>query len=223
MKLRISIAERRADVLRCQYFIAETYNKHYGIMFSEDEHDLEARIEPYPQRYLMGTVDGELVAAVGLYTRETYVERYGSITDDELLAMIEEAGVRDAYPTLSKRELTKLVVKEGWEGFGLARLLHTTGHATAFLEADAEAPVVVLVCAKISIIQSLFAPRGRVNSRFLAPFPRYPIHSDYRSDTDTMESRMSIPAVDVPADVRAQSLPIEIELPERRVRSQGAS
>ena len=29
-------------------------------MFSEDMHDLAARIEPYPHRYLMATVDGEL-------------------------------------------------------------------------------------------------------------------------------------------------------------------
>lgn len=223
MKLRISIAERRADVLRCQYFIAEIYNKHYGIMFSEDIHDLEARIEPYPQRYLMGTVDGELVTAVGLYTRDTYVERYGCITDEELMAQVAQAGVADLYPSPVKRELTKLVVKEGWEGLGLARLIHTTGHARAFVEAGTDRPVLVLVCAKVSIIDNLFLPKGRVRARFLAPFPRYPVHSDYRSERDPMESRLTIPEVDVPPDVRAQVLPFEVELPQRATKARDPS
>ena len=122
MKLHISIASRRSEVLRCQYFIAEIYNKHYQIMFSEDIHNLEARIEPYPHRYLMGTVNGELVAAVGLYTRDTYVERYGAITDEEIQSQLLMAGVADQYQGAVKRELTKLVVKQGWEGLGLARL-----------------------------------------------------------------------------------------------------
>lgn len=216
MRLRIAKAERHSEVLRCQYFIAEIYNKHYDIMFSEDIHNLEARIEPYPQRYLMGTVDGELVAALGLYTRDTYVERYGGITDEEIAAQLEEAGVAPHYGTPRKRELTKLVVKEGWEGFGLARHIHRAGMSRAFVEADADRPVVILVCSKISILRAMFAPRGEARARFLAPFPRYPVHAEYRSERDPMESRLTIPEVDVPAEIRDQVLPLEVEIPDRR-------
>lgn len=219
MKLRIAIAERRSDVLRAQYFIAEIYNRHYQIMFSENIHDLEARIEPYPHRYLTGTVDGELVAAIGLYTRDTYVERYGEITEDEIQSQLQSAGVADRYQGAVKRELTKLVVKDGWEGMGLARRLHTVAHAAAFTDAGAAGPVLIMVCGKVSVIEHLFRPRGEVTARFMAPFPRYPVHEEYRSDQDPMESRVTIPAVDVPPQIRGLSLPLELELPERARRA----
>lgn len=221
MRVRVSVATRRAEVLRCQYFIAESYNQHYAIMFSEDVFDLEARIEPYPHRYIMATVEGELVAAMGLYIRETYVERYAGVTDEEIAAELERSGVADQHQGAVKRELTKLVVKDGWHGRGLARLLHDVGHARAFVEADAEGPVLVMVCARLSVYQSLFAPRGVIGSRFLAPFPRYPIHSVYRSEADPMETRMTIPALDVPTELRELSLPYEVDLPERGARKEG--
>lgn len=220
MKFHVSIAERRADVLRCQYFIAESYNKNYDIMFSEDIYDLDARIEPYPQRYLMGTVNGELVAALGLYTRDTYVERYGGVTDEEIQAHLVEAGVADQYEGAVKREVTKLVVKEGWQGFGFIRILHLAAHSRQFLDADAAGPVLVLGCAKVSFLRNIFAPRGRIGSHFLAPFPRYPIHSDYRSEKDPMESRLIIPEVDVPPDVRALTLPLDYEVPDRASKAE---
>ncbi len=212
MKLRLSIASTTADVLRCQYFIAEHYNKHFGIMFSEDIHDLEAKIEPYPHRYLMGTVDGELVATMGLYTHNTYVERYGEITDEDLRLHLEAAGVTAEYQGAEKHELTKLVVREGWEGHGLARLIHVAAHARDFQELDAKGPVLILTCAKVSLLRRMYAPRGAITSRFLASFPRYPIHAAYRSDEDPMESRLTIPSIDVPEELRARRLPDELEL-----------
>ena len=218
MILRISIAKTRAEVLRCQYFIAEIYNKHYQIMFSEDGHDLDARIEPYPQKYLMGTVDGQLVCAVGLYTRNTYVERYGGITDDELQAKLEEAGVSEAYVGATRRELTKLVVRDGWESYGLARTILNAAHSRVFCEGDWDndgRPVLLLICATMSILDRFFAPKGPVRARYLAPFPRYPIHSEYRSEKDPMQSRLIIPDVDIPAALRELALPVELEITAR--------
>ena len=216
MKLRISVAERQADVLRCQYFIAEIYNRRYQIMFSEEVHDLEARIEPYPQRYLMGTVDGELVATLGLYTRNTYVERYGDVTEDDIHAELERAGALEQYAAHTLRELTKLVVADAWEGRGLVALMQRAAHADAFMEREAAAPVLVLVCGKVSLFKHLFYPRTEVRSRFLAPFPRYPMHAAYRTEADPMESRLIIPSVDVPREMREQTLPLEFEIPERK-------
>lgn len=214
MKLRISVAQRQAEVLRCQYFIAEIYNRRYQIMFSEEIHDLESRIEPYPQRYLMGTVNGEIVATLALYTQNTYVERYGGITPEEIRAQLEEAGVSEQYATYSTRELTKLVVADGWNHHGLAHRIHDASYAEAFMESDAEAPVLIFCCGRRKLLSHMFAPRGRVRSRIMAPFPRYAIHSRYRKEDDPMESHLTIPAVDVPDDLRRQVLPIEVELPE---------
>ncbi|MBK9366252.1 MAG: hypothetical protein IPO67_22990 [Deltaproteobacteria bacterium] len=218
MILRISIAKTRAEVLRCQYFIAEIYNRHYQIMFSEDGHDLDARIEPYPQKYLMGTVDGLLVCAFGLYTRNTYVERYGGLTDEEVLGQLEEAGVADRYVGATRRELTKLVVRDGWESFGLARMILNAAHSRMFCEGDWDGdgrPVLLLICGKVSIIERFWAPKGPVRARYLAPFPRYPVHSEYRSEKDPMQSRLIIPDVDIPAALRELTLPVELEITAR--------
>ena len=215
MKLRIAIAERRADQLRCQYFIAENYNQRYGIMFSEDVYDLEARIEPYPHRYILGTVDGEIVVAMGLYTHDTYTERYGDVEDDEIMAVLVEAGVGDQYVGFVRHELTKLVVKAGWEGYGLARVLHEAAHADRFMVGDEARPIVITMCALVSFMEHMLAPKGKVKGRFLAPFPRYPIHAAYRSDADPMETRMTIPSLDVPEALRTLQLPVEVELVRR--------
>lgn len=212
MKVRISIAESRADVLRCQYFIAESYNDRYGIMFSEDVYDLEARIEPYPHRYIMGTVEGEIVVAMGMYTHDTYTQRYGEVTDEDIGAVLEQAGVAEAYAGYVTHELTKLVVRRGWGRYGLARLLHEVAHAESFLVGDEPRPVVVTMCALVSFMEHMLAPKGRISARFLAPFPRYPVHAKYRNDQDPMETRMTIPSLDVPDELRQLRLPVEIEL-----------
>ncbi|MCK6521351.1 hypothetical protein L6R49_07905 [Myxococcota bacterium] len=224
MLLKISIAKTRAEVLRCQYFIAETYNRRYQIMFSEDSHDLDARIEPYPQKYLMGTVDGLIVCAFALYTRDTYVERYGGITDDEVQAELVASGVVDRYVNATRREITKLVVREGWESFGLARHIFHAALSRGFCEGDWDAdgrPVLLLVCATVSILDRFFAPKGPVHSHYLAPFPRYPIHSEYRSEHDPMQSRLIIPEVDIPPEIRELTLPAVFELPARSPKAEG--
>ncbi|MCA9300778.1 MAG: hypothetical protein KDA28_17030 [Phycisphaerales bacterium] len=187
-------------------------------MFSEDVYDLDARIEPYPHRYIMGKVDGEIVVAMGLYTHDTYTERFGEVTDDEIRDVLEGAGVGDQYVGFVRHELTKLVVKSGWEGYGLARRLHEAAHADRFMVGDETRPVVITMCALVSFMEHMLAPKGKIKGRFLAPFPRYPVHSAYRSDQDPMETRMTIPSLDVPEALRTLELPIEVELIRRTVR-----
>src|SRR4029079_949629 len=79
MRFEVCIARSREAHVRCQYAIAEVYNRQYEVVFSEDHHDLEAKIEPWPHRYLMVLRDGDLAATIGLYLRNTYVERFGQV------------------------------------------------------------------------------------------------------------------------------------------------
>jgi hypothetical protein len=44
-------------VLLCRRLIAEVYNRDYEVVFSEDHYDLEAKIEPWPHRFLMALHD----------------------------------------------------------------------------------------------------------------------------------------------------------------------
>ncbi len=70
MRVEVRMAHTREDVARCQYAIAEVYNRQYDVVFSEDHHDLEAKIEPWPHRYLMVLHDATLAATIGLYLPE---------------------------------------------------------------------------------------------------------------------------------------------------------
>jgi hypothetical protein len=90
--------------------IASVYNEQYGVVFSEDVYDLDNKIEPWPHRYLIGSLDGDVVAVCGMYMRSTYVERYGLVTGEDIVAALREAGVDGRYDPSNRREITKLVV-----------------------------------------------------------------------------------------------------------------
>ena len=210
-ELEVRVARRYAEVVRCQYLIAEVYNKHYGIVFSKDCVDLHAKIEPYPHKYVMGLVDGEVVAAAGLYLRDTYVERYGQVTDDDLRAALGADAGR--YDPSRKREYTKLVVKDGFEGSGLGRAFFAASHSRSFLEADASEPTLLVCCAKRSIFTALYDKVG-IHTRNVKPFPYYKVHEKYRSETDPMESRLIAPAIDIPPEWYAHDLPRVVPLRE---------
>ncbi len=91
-------------------------------------------------------------------------------------------------------------------------------HCRGFCEGDWDndgRPVLLLICATMSILDRFFAPKGPVRARYLAPFPRYPIHSEYRSEKDPMQSRLIIPETDIPSELRALTLPVELEISAR--------
>jgi hypothetical protein len=194
LAIEIRMARRQSEVLACQYLIAEVYNRYYDIVFSKDNVDLNAKIEPYPHRYVMGLIDGQLVAAAGLYTNHTYVERYGAVTDQDIARVLQDAGVPDRLHR-PRREYTKLVVHRDWEGYGIGRFFFAVTHSRDFVVGDGEVPL-LLSCAKHSVYHGLYDFVG-VRTRLLKPFPIYKVHERYRSDDDPMDSRLVLPDIDI--------------------------
>ena len=210
MKMLLRRAESRGDVLRCRQLIAEVYNRDYEVVFSEDRYDLEGKVEPWPHRYLMGFCGRVLVAACGLYTRDTYVERFGQVTDDDLRCLLEQAGVAEGYDVTSRREFTKMSVRHEWRGHGIAGWLTGAAHSKHFTEVETDRAIMVF-CAKLSIIDNIFHRAG-LRTRTIKEFPFYKIHELYRSPSDPMESRMIIPRLDIPQRWYELELPGEYEL-----------
>lgn len=209
MKITLRVAESRIDVLRCRRLIAEVYNRDYEVVFSEDHYDLEAKIEPWPHRFLMALHDGELVAACGLYLRDTYVERFGQVSAQDLECQLERAGSRGEYDVACRREFTKMSVSHAWRGRGLAAWLTGAGHSKYFTEVEQDRAVMVF-CAKMSIIDNIFHRAG-LRTRTIKPFPFYKVHELYRSAEDPMESRLIIPRLDIPERWYELALPGEYE------------
>jgi GNAT superfamily N-acetyltransferase len=208
VRLSLRIAATRTEALRCQYLIAQIYNEEYEVLFSDDRYDLSAKIEPWPHRYLMGTIDGELACASGLYMRDTYVERFGDVHEADIRGLVGAAGVGDRYAGAARREITKVVVHKRWRGRGLGRAILAAAHARAFIEQQATTAPLVVFCAKLSIVRNLWDAIG-VRSRTIKPFPFYKVHELYRSDADPMESRLVIPALDIPPRWYDLSIPGE--------------
>ncbi|HXI58745.1 MAG TPA: GNAT family N-acetyltransferase [Polyangia bacterium] len=207
------IAQSRAEVLACQYLVAEVYNKEYEVVFSDDGYDLDAKIEPWPHRYLMGYADGQLVAAAGLYLHNTYVERFGGVSRQEIQAVIETAGGAPRYDAARKREITKVSVLPDKRGFGYGRMLLAAAHSRAFLQVDtpADTPHVLVCCAKKTIWDGLWHRVG-IRTRPIKEFPYYKVHELYRSEEDPMDSRIIVPEIDIPARWYDRSLPGEYEI-----------
>ncbi len=196
MRILVRQADSRGDVMRCRQLIADVYNRDYEVVFSEEHFDLEAKIEPWPHRFLMLVHERELVAACGLYVRNTYVERFGGVTDGDLQAMVDGAGVRATHNVANRREFTKMSVRHTWRGRGISPWLTGAGHSKHFTEVEADGAVMVF-CAKRSIIENIFHRAG-LRTRTIKEFPFYKVHELYRSPTDPMESRLIIPSMDIP-------------------------
>jgi len=199
MKIRLAIASSRAEVLRCQYLIAEVYNQEYNIFFSDDSYDLHGKVEPWPHRYLMATVGGEVAGCIGMYLRDTYVGRFGNVGDDEVRrAVVAAGGDAERWLPERKREPTKLAVHSNYRGFSLGRILLGACHSSAFRDTDGDGQSFLFVaCAKQSIWRSQWGKIG-IQSKVLKPFPIYKVHEDYASPSDPMESRVIIPDLHVP-------------------------
>jgi hypothetical protein len=210
MRFEVRVATSRDDVARCQYAIAEVYNRQYEVVFSNDHHDLEAKIEPWPHRYLMVLYGGALAATLGLYIRHTYVERFGQVASGEFEAALGAPGTREHYDVGRLRELTKLVVQPAYRGRNLSRFTLGCGHARAFCQIDAAAPHLITFCAKRSIVGHVYEPTG-VRCRRVKPFPLYKVHELYRSPDDPMDSYLVVPEADIPSRWYDLRLPGEYE------------
>jgi hypothetical protein len=197
VKVDVRIARTREDVARCQYAIAEVYNRQYEVVFSEDRHDLEAKIEPWPHRYLMVLAGDTLAATIGLYLRNTYVERFGKVEREEFEQALGTPNTKEQYDVSRLREITKLVVQPEFRGQNLARFTLGCGHARAFCQTDGDAPHLITFCSKRSIVGHVYKPTG-LCSRLIKPFPMYKVHELYRSPEDPMDSYLMVPEVDIP-------------------------
>jgi GNAT superfamily N-acetyltransferase len=211
VKVHLSVARSRADILQCQYLVAEAYNTAYAIVFSDDHYDLDAKIEPWPHRYLMCRVNGELAATFGLYLRDPYVERFGRVTDDDVRPLLVDAHADDRFALEGKRELTKLVVRPPYRGTGLGKLMLAAGHSRAFCQMETPRERLVIACAKRSIWKNVYDPMG-IHTRVIKPFPYYRVHEFYRSEDDPMDSRLIIPDLDIPRRWYELEIPGEHEI-----------
>jgi hypothetical protein len=221
--LHIRLAESRADVLRCQQLIAGIYNQAYQVVFSESGYDLEAKIEPWPHRYVMGFFGDDLVCAAGLYLDNTYVERFGQVTPDEFKSVIDEAGAAPRFDWRRKREYTKIVVREDMRGRGLARFFLAATMSRDFLQVGTQPdePAVLVICGKVSILGRMWESIG-IRLRPIKPFPIYRVHELYSSPADPMVTRMIIPEIDIPPKWYNLELPGTYAVTEAKAEAQPA-
>jgi hypothetical protein len=219
MKMRLTVAESEAEVLRCKQLIASVYNRQYGVVFSREGHDLDAKVEPWPHRYLMAVSGEALAATFGLYVRDTYVERFGGIHPEEIEETVALAAPGGEYAGAPRRELTKLVVAPPWRTLGLSPAMYAAAHSRAFLDADLQRPPIVLTCMKRSIHGRVVERLG-IRARHLKTFPVYKVHEQYRSPRDPMDSYLTLPDHDVPPVFRDLVLPGHYDLV--RITERGA-
>ncbi|NEP00061.1 MAG: hypothetical protein F6K58_15545 [Symploca sp. SIO2E9] len=214
LSLQFKIAKSNFEVFKCQSLISEVYYKKLGITFSKSQFDPDAKIELYPHRYLMGLVDDKLVATMGLYLHSTNPERYGKVTGQDISRLLVEAGVANKYSEKDIRELSKFVVKDGWRNQGIGKLLMGIAHSQDFIHMDEDKPHLLVACANRSIF-NYFSDSLGISTRPIKPVPFYKIHEFYRSTHDSMESRLTIPDIDIPAKWYNAKLPREYELVNR--------
>jgi len=212
-RMALRVARTRGDVLQCQYLIAEVYNKEYEVVFSDDSYDLDAKVEPWPHRYLMGLVDDQLVCCMGLYVRQTYVERFGNVSDEEIDALIRESGGSPRFAAARKREITKLSVRPDQRGHGYGGFMLGASMARDFLQVDGvpDEPHILVACSKRSLWDVLWHPAG-IRTRVIKPFPIYKVHERYSSPQDPMDSRLVVPELDIPPRWYDRPIPGEYEV-----------
>jgi hypothetical protein len=201
-------ADRPSDVDASRQLIRDTYRDRYGVSFTGGRPDPVQRVEPWPDRYVLARVGDEVVAAAGVYEQQTYVERFGGVTRDDIGRAALAAG---AVPTRPVVEYTKLVVRPEWSGFGLGATFLAVTHSRGFLAPEGGPTPLVLACGKLSVFASLYE-RARIRTRTLAPFPVYPSHERYRSAVDPMESRVVVPELDLDPIMCALQLPLALDL-----------
>ncbi|RAP32698.1 hypothetical protein DID77_04265 [Candidatus Marinamargulisbacteria bacterium SCGC AG-439-L15] len=208
IKLTVKIAETRGEIIQCQYLIAASYNRYYKIFFSRDIYDLEAKIEPYPHRYIMAQIDGELIGAAGLYTNNTYTEKFGDVSNDEIKEKLrsEEIDIKD-YSINQKHEITKVVCSPKLTGNGIGAFLWGCANSETFLypEKTSQKPL-IMCCAKPSVF-NYFEESTGIKTRKLKKFPVYKVHELYSAKDDAMESRIIIPEIDVPETWYKMAIP----------------
>lgn len=193
IELDISIPTEPAHIEACNSLIAETYLREYGVVMTTDQTDPNGGIERLPDRLMMGRIGEEIVACSGLYVGNTYVDAYGRIEPDEITNILHQAGVNADRPR-THIELTKAVVRKDYLKRGFGRLILGSSHASAFLDAGPDSPLLFL-CGKVSILR-IWRALG-IRTRRIREFPVFKNHARYRAPGDPVESHLVIPELDI--------------------------
>ncbi|MBT5856360.1 hypothetical protein HOH87_07005 [bacterium] len=204
--ITLRVAQKRSDIIRCQYLIAERYNKYYKIFFSKDTADLNAKIEPYPHKFLMALHEDELVGVIGLYTHNTYIETFGNVSTGEIKKISHQ--LTKEKPNTTFVEVTKLVITSKWIGTHLSQLLLGAAFSKTFLSSSVNDSqnIIVGTCAKISVFKHLFTPVG-ISTHLIKDFPKYKVHELYGTKKNPVQSRLIIPELDVPKQLYDLQIP----------------
>jgi GNAT superfamily N-acetyltransferase len=207
-QIQIKIAQTSAEINQCKSLISEIYYQKLGITFSDSISDAEAKIEVYPQYYLMALCSEILIGTIGLYTNGTNAERHGKVTEQDVNILLTEAKVINRYLGKYLRELTKFVVKDEWQNKGIGKVLLAAAHSQDFIHINEEKPHVLVSCATFSIFE-YFANALNIRTRRIKPMPFYKVHEHYRSHDNPLETRLSIPDIDIPKELYFAKLPFE--------------
>lgn len=210
--VQVARIDRRGDLRRARALVEQIYGERYGVRFTDGEADPNQRLEPWPDRFVMAQFEGRIVAVAGLYTGTTYAERFGGLTRADLQAAVAAAGIDPRGREFV--EYGRLTVVPGWEGIGPIFL--TVTHSRGFLAPEGGKTPIVVSCAKLSVFR--LCERARIKTRTLGSFPSYPSHDRYRSPTDPMETRITIPELDLDPLMHALQLPLQLDLAIHGVR-----
>ena len=207
--LIIRRAQTASDIGQCQALIRRVYLDRYNVTFAS-KFDLNAGIEKFPHRFLMGLVGQRLAVTVGIYDRVTYVERFGRLPPDRMQQAIDQSNSGLDFRAENARELTKLAVDPLFEGCGLVRPFFSYAMSDTFLQDNATAGPAALVMATTTSIRKILCHDVNVHTRSLGRFPIYPAHQAYASVDDPMESYLIIPDLDIPISIRKLNLPANV-------------
>ncbi|MGB3209046.1 MAG: hypothetical protein WBB28_28985 [Crinalium sp.] len=205
-KILIKVAKTLSEINQCKTLISEIYYQQYGITFSDFISDPEAKIESYPQYYLMALSCEILVGTVGLYTAGTNVEKYGNLTEEDIREVLIQAKASDRFSG-KVRELTKWVVKKEWRSKKIAEVLLSAALSQDFLHINEKEPHVIVASGSSSIFN--FAKTFNVRIRKIKLMPLYKVHENYRSHEHHLEICLCIPDIDIPKEIYLAKLPFE--------------
>ena len=202
--LDLRIAHSIKDRVHCKYLIASIYNAKYGIFFSKEMANPNARVEPWPHEFLMAFIDGQLAACAGIYIRSTYVDRFGNVAPQEFQSVLDAALCSDQYTIENKCELTKLVVHPAYQRLGIDVFFGGAIHSKDFVNLKRAGDLdnfsgdrIIVNCARRKMYDYFYGPLG-IHTRKVKDFPRYAAHQKYSSADDPMETHMIIPHLDIP-------------------------
>lgn len=214
MQLEFKLAESYSEIAECKSLIAHAYFDRFGIQFSNNNPDSTEKIELFPHRYLMGLVKDEVIAVMGLYLHSTNPERYANVTVQDIYKLLVEAGLESKYSGKNNRELSKFVVKDKWQNYGVGKYLIGVSHSKNFIHFDGNLDSLILSCANQSIYKKFIDPLG-IQTRLIRAMPFNKILEWYFSENELMECRLTIPDIDIPPYWYNFKLPGKIQIANR--------